>query len=361
MLMFERLRTQGAQDGAAGDTLNRVTPEIFNRTEVVCFKIDNVAQYYNDVVRTRQDADFFKHFPNLAPPFKTFWMEFPVSTRGGELGNGAIRNGVLFRAITKDDEIAVGDYKNKEVIGRLMEMLRTDTIKWLVIALPFIEYDFGICGPFGSYVIPVHDDGVIELNIRRFTGSPVERGMITFLHAIGESVSKDVAVESGVSIDEARKRVSSMIGDEGLFPAFLAVAFLHCKGVVTYQNDQQLTRQYRRDLVRRGERPPVRYSTLAIEPMKNVLRNEGGVQHHGLAKALHICRGHFRTYTAAAPMLGHYVGTVWVPSHVRGRDEDHVVEKTYEINTPDNDPIPGDIDSAFRSDGNRKQRGRNVN
>ena len=48
-------------------------------------------------------------------------------------------------------------------------------------------------------------------------------------------------------------------------------------------------------------------------------------------RRLHICRGHFRHYTASKPLFGHYVGPIWVPAHTRGSDHVGTIEKTYEV------------------------------
>ena len=76
------------------------------------------------------------------------------------------------------------------------------------------------------------------------------------------------------------------------------------------------------------------YKTLAIEPMKAVLSSEGGVTTNGLKRALHICRGHFATYTADKPLFGHFVGTVWRPMHTRGNKKHGEVKKDYRIEAP---------------------------
>ena len=52
----------------------------------------------------------------------------------------------------------------------------------------------------------------------------------------------------------------------------------------------------------------------------------------GIKKALHICRGHFVTYTPKHPLFGKYVGTFWKPDHVRGNAKNGIVLKDYKVN-----------------------------
>jgi hypothetical protein len=119
-----------------------------------------------------------------------------------------------------------------------------------------------------------------------------------------------------------------------LVPAFLSLSFMNCKNVTinAIDPDPALNRERRKA----GLQPFLRYHTINIEPMKQVLRTEGGVEANGIKKALHICRGHFATYTDEKPLFGHTTGTVWRPSHVRGSAKQGVVVADYKVNPPSN-------------------------
>lgn len=113
----------------------------------------------------------------------------------------------------------------------------------------------------------------------------------------------------------------------------LALSFMNCKNVSleAIEPDREANRERRRA----GMRPLVRYHTINIEPMKKVLRTEGGVEHNGLKKALHICRGHFATYSDR--MFGRDLEkpvTVWKPAHVRGSLRHGVVVSDYNVSPP---------------------------
>lgn len=114
-----------------------------------------------------------------------------------------------------------------------------------------------------------------------------------------------------------------------LFPLAFAISLMHCKNVELI--DQPLTRQQRRKLERKGG---IRYKTLVIEPFKKQVRNEA--QQTGeseIKRALHICRGHFATYTEERPLFGKYSGTFWKPMHVKGNRAAGEVVKDYKIST----------------------------
>jgi hypothetical protein len=107
----------------------------------------------------------------------------------------------------------------------------------------------------------------------------------------------------------------------------LALSFMHCQNV---RRTRVEPGRWLQQTARRG-RPYVTYDVLEIGPMRQVMETEGGLSHNGLPKALHICRGHFATYTLEKPLFGKLVGRFWVPMHVRGSAERGVAIRDYEI------------------------------
>ena len=85
---------------------------------------------------------------------------------------------------------------------------------------------------------------------------------------------------------------------------------------------------------KRHGRPLVRFHTLQITPMKKVLEREGQASKTGLRRALHICRGHFKTDTEERKLFGRYAGTYWWDVHVRGTLQEGMVVKDYQVNEP---------------------------
>ena len=67
-------------------------------------------------------------------------------------------------------------------------------------------------------------------------------------------------------------------------------------------------------------RPLLRYYTLVIKPMQQVLRQVGRSDEVGPPKALHICRGHFKDYRRSG-LFGKHQGLYWFDMHVRGTAE----------------------------------------
>jgi hypothetical protein len=54
----------------------------------------------------------------------------------------------------------------------------------------------------------------------------------------------------------------------------------------------------------------------------------GGAEGNGRR---HLARGHFKTFTEDAPLLGKHVGTYWWGWQLRGQEGSGVIEKTYTL------------------------------
>lgn len=114
-----------------------------------------------------------------------------------------------------------------------------------------------------------------------------------------------------------------------LYVSLLAVSFMHCKNVT--QEEVTPVAVLAKKQLRKHGIPKVSYRVLKIEPMTRALREQGDSDRKGLGHALHICRGHFKTYTAERPLFGQRVGTWWWDTNLRGARSVGTVVKDYEI------------------------------
>lgn len=116
--------------------------------------------------------------------------------------------------------------------------------------------------------------------------------------------------------------VTSMV-----FPAMWAVGLMNCKNVHLAEGctAEKKSRKQRR------QRPGVRYHTIVLPGG----HGEGGGTSTGDGgadwRAQHQVRGHFKTYTADAPLMGKHVGTYWWGWQVRGKKENGVVVSDYKV------------------------------
>lgn len=112
--------------------------------------------------------------------------------------------------------------------------------------------------------------------------------------------------------------------------AVLSYAFANCQNVETIE--VLPSRQQRRAAERRGEQIQSHYVLTIDANSQRKAYPKGQAVPQG--KRLHIARGHFATYTEAAPLFGKLVGRFWVPAHVRGRADVGVISKDYRIEAP---------------------------
>lgn len=113
--------------------------------------------------------------------------------------------------------------------------------------------------------------------------------------------------------------------------ALWTLAFMNTKNIIMEAVEPNASENKRR--AKHGKLPLMRYHVLKIKPMGREAGHDQGGTH--ASPALHIRRGHFKTYTDAAPLFGKLVGTFWVDQHIAGKKSDRVVVKDYEVLAPE--------------------------
>jgi hypothetical protein len=205
----------------------------------------------------------------LAPPFERFFVEFDRIPNSPGLASW----GVLF----------------------IEENPQYDEEGWLLRTV--LVGEWRRCkpiGPIATGIVPLDRDGLL------FAGDEHRFGSIFARTPEIEGVPEEVAVEF----------MNDYVGLLG--PALFTVSFLHCKNVDIRPVDP--TPKLSRKAERQHGRPLTQYYVLDIKPMRRILDSEGEAQTKGLRHALHICRGHFKTYTDESPLFGKRTGTYWRPT-----------------------------------------------
>lgn len=274
--------------------------------DAVVFKADNVARFYLD---NHQETDLSEFLPTYAPPYGKFWVEFDTGMDLPEIA-GHRRVGVLFNGydfadtgLTEDDP---------------------DDWRWGLEAFIYLGLDsVRAAGPFFVWRIYVRADGSL---IRESLALPEFEGFGQAEADEHENWFNDAwdawqDLRTTLNVDAAKL----------LRPALLTLGFLHCKNVEQVENEPTTVTKKQR---KRGEKGKARFYTLDIQAMTRVLKRDGGLDSHGLGAALHICRGHFKTFTPEAPLLGRATGTFWWAPQVRGSREKGEVEKDYRVSGP---------------------------
>jgi len=129
----------------------------------------------------------------------------------------------------------------------------------------------------------------------------------------------------GIVFDEGCKKIISV----ALTALRSAILLLNCKNITTetHKPDEALNKARRK----RGKQELFTYKTLKLllpgKKEKHNLISEPTGEHN----RIHYCRGHFKEYTAEAPLFGKITGLWWWQPSVRGKNKDGVVIKDYNI------------------------------
>ncbi len=250
----------------------------------VVFNIDNVAKYV--IEDNKQEEWERSDFPELALPFDVCWFEYSQPEYSND--NGKI--------VKQEAGIRIGDLAVLE--NGVVTVLR------FVLAVG--------CQPF---LIPF---------IHAWNTADNETGQAMAM-ACTEPVSEDVAREEVGKYEKA-------VGWGAMAPTYFAISLLHCKNVNAV--DHEPSAQLNKKRIKRGHLPLMTFKTLEIGSMTRRLDAAKGESSDGVKQALHLCRGHFKTFDKR-PLFGSIKGRFWWPAHARGDIENGMVAKNYALAGPE--------------------------
>lgn len=306
---------------------------------VPAFEISNVADLaYRMDLFTRRGTQAGgielrnEKFPNLGPPFTSYWMEWrnppnldPYKT--------IPRFGIWSIVIdeTTDDEwsiacgIFVGRHRPHVVGSFVMRMSRAGELidgGQLEIRPEAAEELFAMGRP-SDWPEKTATPEELEQEAADTAGmSRLEK--IAYYEA--------VAAKHGAEIVRIQQDVANLAGNAMrigvLPPLLLAHSLLGCKNVDL--EDHRPDPKMNRAAIKRHGQGLTRFTTLAIRPMGGTHVQERFALGNGQT-ALHLVRGHFKTFTPERPLLGKHAGTYWWSPNVRGKEEHGVVVKDYKV------------------------------
>lgn len=132
------------------------------------------------------------------------------------------------------------------------------------------------------------------------------------------------------SFSESKAREMAEMIQTHQHVAYLALTLIHCRNVTTRKaGDIGLRRSGAEK--RRGA-PRIEYHTIVLPgmPVEREKDRRARKPTRDLM-AVHRVRGHFKTFTADAPLLGQHVGTYWWGWQVRGSTKNGMVVSDYEM------------------------------
>lgn len=232
------------------------------------FVIDNVAEYYH---AEEKELDARKDFPNLAPPYPAFWLEYVQRSRYaahvvGRPGPQPFNVGTLIKCVEIPTEIST-------------------PARWVLCIDRFLSYGDLKQGP-------------LPMTLWIYLG---QAGEVLGMHHSSWIPTHPVS----------ETHVTGLLA-----PQLLAVCFLHCKNVTI--EDIRVPKPLAKKWHAKHNLWPAPYKTLTIEPLKKILQQQGNAKSTGLKQAMHICRGHFKDYREGRGLFGKYHVLVWHDAVVRG-------------------------------------------
>lgn len=256
-------------------------------------------------------------FPNLAPPFPTFFVGVNSLPRH-EVMDRFSMGGCLFCAtpiLEKQDGAAMACI---ELLETSRVALHREGCRWVVQVIPWL-YDRmfeGWTSPLSIDVLFVYEDGSPGISMKMFDIPSVDR------------MSTHYGMTRKAYTDELEN-----VFDFVIPPSMFTVCLLHCRNVQTVEHAPP-RRQVER-AKKQGKRSSITFRTLQIEPMKRVLRTEGGIESKGLNMALHICRGHFKDFRDGPGLFGKHKDIYWWESQMRGNATYGTILKDYRMPSDD--------------------------
>lgn len=267
-------------------------------------EVSNVAEfiYGHDaeaLAKNPKELDLKRDFTNAAPPYSAAWYEWeePLSN----LRKNTPQVGMLLASLPEIDfDSWMQDFPGGAKWLRESFQELKERVHWVLWGELFFDMaDMRrVVGPMLHCFVVLDASGSI-LDLASFSPTPKSRTADTVWEFF-EGLTQCIAVP------------------------LMANCFMHCRNVrqVTQKPPEKLSRAFAR---RHAGKELISYRTIEIDPMRKVLVHEGGMKHNGLRRALHICRGHFKTYSPEKPLLGRTSGTFFWPSHVRGAAEEGLV------------------------------------
>lgn len=247
-----------------------------------------------------------KDMPSVCPPWGTFFLEWNVP-EDLQASMCMKQAGALVFAYDMKNPNDEGDFLLKAFGSRVHERCLDDedreSVRWMlgIVQLWTHEKGFPVC-TYVSDIRYVRNDG-------RLLGyfAPID-----LLSSLGKNL-KVIGESNSVFL---------------LYPGFFGLSLLNCHNVEAVDATDTVGPSIR--WTRRAKLPRLEYKVLNVHSVRSP-SGKAGTGEKQPDKALHVCRGHYRTYTDDSKLFGKLTGTFWIPQHIRGSSESGEVHKDYRL------------------------------
>lgn len=351
---IRRIPSKVWAEDTADDPILQQLDRAFLTSEV--FVSTNVTEYF--FAGTDQEQWLLdRHFPNLAPPFNSFWIETKAPTHISSEFYGIQswensntdwyqrpqRWGAWFLNVSLDTQSA-RDYLQEQ----FPDVKEEYHSKYWLYSITLFRLDGGddsnSLHPMWGFALLV-DKGTNQpvRNLRStsfepflFRSDPMTKtraDLVMLERELGTAPLLSLKDPMGNDVPQTIFQIWEHEALLLLKPLLLSISFMHCKNVerVTYPSSPKQNKRR----VARNQPPFNKFHTLEITPMRRII-DQAVAEYRGnkrtaIEMALHRVRGHFKTYTEDKPLMGHAVGTWFWAASVRGSARKGTVKKEYQV------------------------------
>ena len=305
-----------------------------HREGLVSIECTNITKWMENSGVYR-DGVSIAEFPCIKAPHKWVWLEYAGFSRENTVENA----GMLVSTKKLPEPLKFSDYRKSKYYSTVIQQIKNDSSYVDIMDV----FDWNPEMPMLQDIVVTHvQTSVHSLYLKNngFAGNlviwdcldeyghysiPLRRYFVP--PALLESM-KDAEVLKVWSRDEDEHPMFSYIHElAGIYiPMYFALNAMHVKSVTLEEIVVD-------EPVRRKRERKYGYKGLVLKRIQlgSLFKHKtsDAVQSDETVVARHMCRGHFRTYTAERPMLGKHVGTFWVEMHARGSTKRGQIVKDY--------------------------------
>jgi hypothetical protein len=270
--------------------LLRQKPSVFPRNvmPVVC---DDACDWHDRVVDTGRDVREVVRGQRLRPPWASTWLDMRMLSEDCSGIVPDVRMGVHVAA----GPASAAEQAVKSAFPGALEGIKpfipgsNALCMQFIVASPTGHVDVGVC------LVECDENWIRSDNMNRYV----------------------------VPAPDLKTGLGALLSNWSTI-AVHVLALLHVKNATFV--DLSAPRAERRRAIREGH-PVVTVKELVIAPMRRTLAmiRAAEAAHPGQPIPLHLCRGHFKTFTTERPLLGRHTGTYWWEPHLRGSADNGVV------------------------------------
>ena len=285
-------------NGNYNNIFNGLLPIIKKAQRFHLGDIWNILQTFEYKKHSRETVFLGENSENVNPPYNVCWVDFFNREHHGWGG----KQGILVEKIAEN-----------------------------LIKIIFFHHDRATQAWIPSPVVSVYSVGCHIKDNKNFLNFCVSQlnKLPNEKEFIGINLYEYVYHETYKDIDENSRKELSLSNFAGSVCLNLFLMLLNCKNITTEEIIQ--TGKIKKNKKDKIPKPVISYHILKLELGKNTNGGNCEKGHNPSDTRLHLCRGHFKTFTKDNPLFGHITGRYWWQPQVRGKKEKGIIHKEYNV------------------------------